>query len=518
MSYKIGKTKHLPLESFLLEIWLTNRCDMNCSYCSARYVIHEKKKKVLTIEQIKRAVDIYASCGKNKNLPGKRKIIFTGGEPLLEFKLLKEAVSYIRTKEPDFEIKVATNGTCLTENRMDFLGRNNVEICLSVDGRRRVNDLHRKFGNNKKKSVFEVAMSNLKKGVINKKYMDHFHVSITLTPQTIDSLPDSMKFFRDDLGFKHLEVGLAAYEMWSQSAINRLRNVLRNLKSRFLATLKHEMDIKNVEIAFSEFLFSQFQGIDYYELARNPIALFFDGYFYPSDFVIKPPLDRKYSVGDLKHGIDLKRIETIASLPMFTDISRKCEYKAGVLSPIEGYYWGVVHKFTPDRLNKVLENTSQVNRVFNEEVEWYVKLKRVYERLVKTPSFGDFAHLPKYKSEKEIKSFRLIVRNDSDIAGLREGIDYFLYSPGNGKKLILNAMDNTRTVLGAIEKMVLYVLVKAKYLKKRIKLMVEIDTSAFDAVRLRYLNEHGVWVGTCSAGSPKFKAGLTRHALRSRSL
>ncbi len=512
-------------EPFLLEVFLTNRCNMDCSYCAARHIIQEKEAKTPTFDQLKQAVDIISSDKYIQDkFNGQVRIAFTGGEPLLEFELLKKAISYIRTNEPDFKIVVVTNGGLLTKNKMDFFIRNNVEISMSLDGHKRVNDLHRKFRDNKKKSVFETVMSTIR--LINKKYMNHFHVTTTLTSQTIDSLPDVVEFFRHDIGFEQPEIGLGAHEIWSYAGINRLRNVLRCLKSRFLTTLKHEMDIKNIEFAFREFLFTQYRGTDYHELARSPISLFFDGYFYLCDFVVKPPLDRKYSVGDLKHGIDLKRIETIASSPMFTKISRKCKYKTGLLPPVERYYWGVVHKFTPDRLNKVLENTSQVNKIFHEEMEWYVKLQRIYARLIMTPSFGDFVHLPKYRSNKEIKSFRLITRNDSDIAGLRESIDYFLYSPGNGKKLILDAMDNTQTAIDVMEGMVLYALMKARYLKKRIKLMVACEageTSAFsarggpafgwDANRRRYLNEHGARVGTCFAGSSKFKAGLARQAL-----
>ncbi len=486
---------------FLLEVFLADR----------RNMIYEKKVKTLIFDRVKQAVDIISSDKYIQDkFNGQVKITFTGGEPLLEFAVLKEAISYIRTKEPDFEIEVVTNGALLTENRMDFFTRNNVEIALSLDGR-----------------AFESVISNLKKGLINKRYMDHFHVVVTLNSQTIDSLSDVVKFFRHDVGFKQLEIGLESHEIWSQAGINRLRNVLRSLKSRFLTTIKHGMDVKHMEFAFREFLFSQCEGADYHELARNASILFCDGYFYPSDFVAKPPLGRKYRVGDIKHGINFKRIGTMSSLSMFTNISRKCECKTGLLSPVERYCWGVVHKFTPDRLNKLLENTSQVNRVFNEEMDCYTRLQKTYERLVMTTSFGDFAHSPKYRSGKEIKNFRLIIRNDSDIVRLREGIDYFLYSPGSAKKLILYAMDDTQTAIDVVEGMVLYVLMKARYLKKRIRLMVACeagDISAFsdrggpascsrgasasgggwDANRRGYLNEHGVRLGTCFAGGSRF--------------
>jgi len=318
-------------------------------------MIHEKEAKRLTFDQLKQAVDIISSDKYVQDkFNGQVKICFKGGEPLLEFELVKETIRYMRTKEIDFEIRISTNGTALTESRMDFFARNNVEVCIGLDGYRRVNDLYRKFRNNKKKSVFDVVMSNLKKGLINKRYMDHLHVGTTLAAQTIGRLPEVVDFFRYDVGFKQLKIGLEIYEIWSRAGIKRLRNVLRGLKSRFLTTTEHEMDINDMEAAFSEFQFSQYmrnspyaghKGRGYDEIAATSITLFYDGYFYPCDFVVKPPLERKYRVGDLEHGIDFKRIETISSLPMLTNISQKClrsGCKSGLLSPVERYCWGVV--------------------------------------------------------------------------------------------------------------------------------------------------------------------------------
>jgi len=513
MTCKTQKTGHVKrsLEPFLLEVFLANRCNMDCSYCSSRYMIREKEAKALTFDQLKRAVDVISLQSRGKYMQdrfgGRVGICFTGGEPLLKFGVLKEAISYICKKEPDFEIEVVTNGTLLTKDRMDFFARNNVEICLRLDGRRRVNDLCRKFTNNRKKSAFEAVMSNL--SLISERYGAHFHIRTTPVSQTIDSLPDTVKFFRHDVGCKQLEIELEGCEIWSGAGINRLRNTLKRLKAGFLTMLAHETDIKNMEFAFREFLFSQCDGTDYRELAKKAVTLFCDGYFYLSNFVVKPPLERKYIVGDLERGIDFKRLEAISSSPMFADISRKClrsRCKSGLLSPAERYCWGVVHKFTPDKMNKLLENTSLVNGVFSEEMDCYVKLQKIYARLVAAPAFGDFAHSPKCRSDKEIRNFRLTIWSDSDIVRLREGIDYFLYSPGSAKKLVLDVMTGAAPAkqacsapalqaLDVMEGMILYVLVKAGYLKTKIELTVACaagDASVFDEARRRYLNENGV--------------------------
>ena len=107
-------------------------------------------------------------------------------------------------------------------------------------------------------------------------------------------------------------------------------------------------------------------------------------------------------------------------------------------------------------------------------------------------------HPPKYAGDKEIRRFRVILRKDPDVVKLREDIDYFLYSPGSGKELVLDAADGGARSGGAIAAMagiILYALMKAGYLKKKLGLTVRIRASALSAERRSYLNEHGVRVG-----------------------
>ncbi len=509
MTYKIEKNRHSSLEPFLLEVFLTNRCNMNCSYCASRYMISQKHGKSLTFEQLRHAIDIYASCKKNNNLPETRRISLTGGEPLLEFELLKRTINYIRKKYKGFEIKVVTNATLLDREKVDFLVDNDVLIVISLDGCREIHDLHRVFNDNSSASVFDVVLNNLEKIPFRKRKLTNFCVSTVLTSQTIKFLPDTIRFL-EKLGFKQVALGFDEYEIWEPDKIKQLERTLEKIKKQHFRKMIGTGDLDELicfSFVASYSLESQRMLSDYYEVFCREITLMYDGYFYPGEAIFGMMGEEKYRIGNLRDGINFGKMREIYS-SAFSYI-RKYGESVGVIWPVSRYFHAINRGISPDDL---LRNACEVNHAFDKCFGGYWRIQKIYLMLKTNPSFGDFAHSPKYRSGKEIKSFRLTVRNDSDTARLREGIDYFLYSPGNAKKLVLDVMDNLRQSIDVMEGMVLYVLMKARYLKKRIKLTVACeagDTSAFsgggwDANRWRYLNEHGVQAGTCFAGeSPR---------------
>ncbi|MDT8285928.1 MAG: radical SAM protein, partial [Elusimicrobiales bacterium] len=119
-------------EPFLVEVFLTGRCNMDCSYCAARYMIHAREPGLLTFDQIKRAAEVIASDKVVRERHGGRvKISFTGGEPMLEFALIERAVRHIRARHPGWEFDVSTNGTLLTPEKLDFFVRNGVGLSVS---------------------------------------------------------------------------------------------------------------------------------------------------------------------------------------------------------------------------------------------------------------------------------------------------------------------------------------------------------------------------------------------------
>lgn len=463
-----------------VEVYLTNRCNLDCSYCSARHMIRECQGQRLSAAQLIRALDLLAADKEVKRRYGGRvKITFKGGEPLLEYGAMKEAILHIARRRLGFEIGLTTNGTLLTTERMAFLADHGVEVCVSIDGYKEVNDRHRRFKGGAGRSVYDAVMRNLEAVLANERYRRHVHIGTTFTAQTIASVPGVVDFFSRRLGFRQLKIGIEVYGVWSRTGIAGLRATLRSLKARFLAGLPAALAAGKLEEHLGEVQFSQYMrnlpnvwsdGVRLNELAANPVALFYDGYFYPCDFALKPPLEEKYRIGGLDRGLDFVRFDRLCALPMFDGIPGKCEHEIGLLSPVERCCWGEVNGFGPARMDRLLRNTSEVNEVFNQEIGAYLRLQRNFEELFLTPGFGDLTHEPKYRGSREMRRLRLRLLPGSPLPRLREEADYLLYSPGRGKELLLEAAGP-----GALERaeaLAIYAALKAGYLKKKLRVTV----------------------------------------------
>ncbi len=483
-----------------VEVYLTNRCNLACSYCSARHIIRERDVSRLTGAQLERAVDLLAADPEVRRRYGRRvRLTFKGGEPLLEYGAMKAAIDRVRTRRLGFELALTTNGTLLTPERMDYLARNGVEVCVSIDGYKEVNDLHRRFKGADGRSVYDSVMGNLRALMGDERYRRRIHIGTTFTADTIASAPDVAEFFSRRLGFRQLKIGIEVYGLWGRAGIAALRRALRTFRERLLASLPAAAAAGRVEELFSEVQFSQYMrnlpdvrddGARLNELAVNPLALFYDGAFYPCDLALKPPLERRYRVGDLRSGLDLRRFDEICALPRFAGLSRKCAHPSGLLSPVERCCWGIVNGYGPERMARLLENTSEVNAVFEREMGSYVRMQRDCERLFMTPGFGDFAHAPKYKGPREVRFLRVSAGKGADIVRLRASADYMLHSPGAGKTLAIDAAD--ASALDPAESLAFYAIVKARCLGGRLLVSVRAPRGAADASRRRRFAALGV--------------------------
>lgn len=486
-------------EPFLLEVFLTNRCNMNCSYCASRHMITQKHGRALTFAQLKRAVDLYASYKKDDGEPESRRISFTGGEPLLEFDALKRTIRYIRRTYKGFEIKVVTNATLLDREKAEFFFDNDVFLVVSLDGCREEHDRHRVFGDGPARSVFDTVVANLKRIPPARRRSGNLCVSTVITSETIGALPRTMKFL-EDLGFRQIALGFDEYELWKPERIKALEAALAEVRRRHFEKIVAAGDLDEL-ICFSFVasyrLESQRMLSDYYDVFCSEVTLMFDGYFYPGEAVFGMGGEEKYRIGDLERGVDFARIRKVYG-EAFPHI-RKYGETVGVVWPVSRYFHAANQGLDP---HEMLKNSRLVNEAFDRAFGSYWRVQKVLLLLKSDAAFGDFAHEPVYRACKQVRSLRLAVHRRSGLAALRAAVDLMLYSPGAAKRLTLEAADTERETLDAAEGLVLYSLMKARYLKKRLAMSLETDASALDEGRWRYLAEHGVRVGSRGAGRP----------------
>ena len=123
---------------------IAHTCNLNCDYCFASQGKYHGERAVMSFEVGKRALDfLVENSGSRRNL----EVDFFGGEPLMNFEVVKELVAYARSiekeKNKNFRFTLTTNGVLIDDDVIDFANREMSNVVLSLDGRREIHDRHR---------------------------------------------------------------------------------------------------------------------------------------------------------------------------------------------------------------------------------------------------------------------------------------------------------------------------------------------------------------------------------------
>ena len=123
---------------------VAHTCNLNCSYCFASQGKYNGERAVMSFEVGKQALDfLVAHSGTRRNL----EVDFFGGEPLMNFDVVKQLTAYARSIEKDahknFRFTLTTNGMLIDDDVIDFCNREMSNVVLSLDGRKEVHDRFR---------------------------------------------------------------------------------------------------------------------------------------------------------------------------------------------------------------------------------------------------------------------------------------------------------------------------------------------------------------------------------------
>ena len=123
---------------------IAHTCNLNCSYCFASQGKYHGERAVMSFEVGKRALDfLVENSGSRRNL----EVDFFGGEPLMNFEVVKELVAYARSIEKEkgknFRFTLTTNGLGINDDVIEFANRECSNVVLSLDGRKEIHDRFR---------------------------------------------------------------------------------------------------------------------------------------------------------------------------------------------------------------------------------------------------------------------------------------------------------------------------------------------------------------------------------------
>ena len=123
---------------------VAHTCNLNCSYCFASQGKYHGERALMSFEVGKRAIDfLIENSGTRRNL----EVDFFGGEPLMNWDIVKQIVCYARSVEKEhgknFRFTLTTNGVLINDDVIDFANKEMSNVVLSLDGRREIHDATR---------------------------------------------------------------------------------------------------------------------------------------------------------------------------------------------------------------------------------------------------------------------------------------------------------------------------------------------------------------------------------------
>jgi len=181
---------------------ISHDCNLRCKYCFASTGNFGGQRNMMSLEVGKKAIDFLISeSGNRKNL----EIDFFGGEPMMNFDVVKGIIEYARQKEKEhnknFRFTLTTNGLLLNDENIKYINENMQNIELSIDGRKEVNDRMRIRIDGS--GCYDDILPKFKY-VAESRNQDNYYVRGTFTRENMDFSNDVLHLA--DEGFRQISV------------------------------------------------------------------------------------------------------------------------------------------------------------------------------------------------------------------------------------------------------------------------------------------------------------------------
>lgn len=195
------KEHHKPVVKALC-MHIAHDCNLACKYCFAEEGEYHGRRELMSFETGKKALDfLVENSGSRVNL----EVDFFGGEPLMNWDVVKQLVEYGRSIEEEknkkFRFTLTTNGVLLNDEVQDFLNKEMGNVVISLDGRKEVNDNMRPFRNGK--GSYDLIVPKFQK-LAESRDQNNYYIRGTFTRENLDFSEDVKHFA--DLGFKQISI------------------------------------------------------------------------------------------------------------------------------------------------------------------------------------------------------------------------------------------------------------------------------------------------------------------------
>ena len=293
---------------------ITQRCNLACPYC---YVT--KTETAMTWEMARKIV---AFIFRHADAARAVEFGFFGGEPLLEFGLLKRIVEHIE-QQPAFDadrmgFSLTTNGTVFSDEIADFFNAHHVKVCISCDGPPHVQDLFRRTKEQGGSSAMvertlRAALDSLPTVLVNAV----FH------PQTLRLLPETVDYF-SSLGLRQIYLNADFSAPWTLSDAEQLSELYDTLGRRFIAWYLRDDPhfISLIDSKLAVLLRHGYQPAERCQMGKGEMGFTADGGIYPCERLIGDGVSGAHRIGTVERGLDLSQLT--CQLAPGGELNREC--------------------------------------------------------------------------------------------------------------------------------------------------------------------------------------------------
>jgi uncharacterized protein len=287
-------------------LFMTRECTLACRYC---YVEH-KYDSFMKKETAFKAIDLFIAEN-----DGIAKLSFFGGEPLLCFDLIKDCVGYAVKKATqkgvDIKFSIATNGTLINSEILDFFHKYNFRVELSLDGAEYSHNLNRPMRN--KKNSYKEVVKNLEN---LKQKAGQLSVVGVISPQTVPFIAQNAKHVVDQLKISNYIMAADYTADWKEEDLSKALDQFLILEEWYMEKSR-KGDIFYFSV-FDAHIFSHVKGGfkpgNFCDVGRKICAVSEDGKIYPCvRFAGKPQKAESYILGDVDTGFNWKKCSEISA-------------------------------------------------------------------------------------------------------------------------------------------------------------------------------------------------------------
>ena len=233
-----AKTQNPPVKALCLH--MAHDCDLRCRYCFAGTGAFHGERTLMDDEVARKAIDFVIENSQNRR---NIEIDFFGGEPMLNFEVVKNTVCYAeemgKKHGKNFRFTITTNGNIINEEQVKYINEHMSNIVLSCDGRKEVNDKNRKTTDGR--GTYDIIINKFRK-IADSRNQNNYYVRGTFTKDNLDFAKDVIHLA--DLGFKQISVEPVALPENSPLAITEenLEEVFKEYERLAEEIIKREKD------------------------------------------------------------------------------------------------------------------------------------------------------------------------------------------------------------------------------------------------------------------------------------